>query len=153
MRTNRPSDASRVNEPAGLLRRLGALLYDSLLLAAVLMLATGLMLLATGGEAIRSDTHPILEWVYRLMLVALTVGFFGLFWTRSGQTLGMAAWRIKVVREDGHLPGWRDTALRIGAALLSWLPAGLGYFWMLVDREQRTWHDRLSRTKVVQLPK
>jgi uncharacterized RDD family membrane protein YckC len=37
--------------------------------------------------------------------------------------------------------------------LLSWLPLGLGYFWILFDREGRAWHDRLSRTRVVLLPK
>ncbi len=139
--------------PATLLRRLGAMIYDTLLLAAVLMLGTGLMLPLTGGEAIRGDTHPVLEWVYRALLVALTVGFFGLFWTRNGQTLGMAAWRIKVEREDGANLTWRDAVTRLGAAVLSWLPAGLGFLWILFDGKKRAWHDRLSHTRVVLLPK
>jgi len=139
--------------PASLLRRLGAMIYDTLLLAAVLMLGTGLLLPLTGGEAIRADAHPVLEWVYRALLVALTVGFFGLFWTRNGQTLGMAAWRIKVEREDGANLTWRDAVIRLGAAVLSWLPAGLGFLWILFDAKQRSWHDRLSRTRVVLLPK
>jgi uncharacterized RDD family membrane protein YckC len=139
--------------PASLLRRLGAMIYDTLLLAALLMLATGLMLPLTGGEAIDADSHPVLEWVYRALLVGLTIGFFGLFWTRSGQTLGMAAWRIRVQREDGSNLSWRDSAVRLGASILSWLPAGLGFAWILVDRDKRAWHDRLSRTRVVLLPR
>jgi uncharacterized RDD family membrane protein YckC len=142
-----------MNAQASLPRRLGAMLYDSLLLLAVLMLGTAAMLFLTGGEAIRSDTHPMLEWAYRVLLVVLTLGFFGLFWTRGGQTLGMAAWRIKVERDDGARLTWRDSAVRLACAVLSWLPAGLGFLWMLFDRDRKTWHDRLSHTRVVLLPK
>lgn len=139
--------------PASLLRRIGAMIYDALLLTALLMLVTGLMLVATGGEAIDSRTHPILEWFYRGVLVAAVIGFFGLFWTRGGQTLGMAAWHIRVQRDDGALLSWRDSVVRLGAALLSWLPAGLGFLWILVDRDRRAWHDRLSHTRVLRLTK
>jgi uncharacterized RDD family membrane protein YckC len=65
----------------------------------------------------------------------------------------MASWRLRVEREDGALLTWGDTVKRLAAALLSWLPLGLGYFWILFDREGRAWHDRLSRTRVVVLPK
>jgi uncharacterized RDD family membrane protein YckC len=81
------------------------------------------------------------------------VVFYGAFWTRGGQTLGMASWRLKVEREDGARLTWADTVKRLGAAVLSWLPLGLGYFWILVDRDRRAWHDRLSRTRVVVVPK
>lgn len=139
--------------PAGLLRRLGAMLYDGLLLLAVLMVATGLFLPLTGGEAISPREHPALEFVYRAVLVVLTVGFFGIFWTRRGQTLGMASWRVRVEREDGALLDWGDTLRRLAAALLSWLPLGLGFLWVLIDPQRRAWHDRLSRTRVVVVPK
>jgi uncharacterized RDD family membrane protein YckC len=139
--------------PAGLLRRLGAMLYDGLLLLAVLMVATGLFLPLTGGEAISPRDHPALEFVYRAVLVVLTVGFFGIFWTRRGQTLGMASWRVRVEREDGALLDWGDTVRRLAAALLSWLPLGLGFLWVLFDPQRRAWHDRLSRTRVVVVPK
>lgn len=139
--------------PASLLRRIGAMIYDGLLLTALLMLVTGVMLLATAGEAIDGRSHPLLEWVYRAVLVGAVIGFFGLFWTRGGQTLGMASWRIRVQRDDGALLTWYDTVVRLGAALLSWLPAGLGFLWILVDRDKRAWHDRLSHTRVLQMPK
>jgi len=138
---------------AGLLRRFAAMFYDGLLLVAILMIATALMLPLTGGEAITSADHPWLELAYRLVIAGLVVLFFGTFWTRRGQTLGMASWRLRVEREDGALLTWGDTVKRLAAALLSWLPLGLGYFWILFDREGRAWHDRLSRTRVVLLPK
>lgn len=139
--------------PAGLLRRCGALLYDLLLLAAVLMVVTALFLPFTGGEAVTSAGNPLLEWTYRVALLGTIVLFFGAFWTGRGQTLGMAAWRLRVEREDGGRLTWGDTVRRLGTAVLSWLPAGLGYLWILVDPQRRAWHDRLSHTRVIVVPK
>lgn len=138
---------------AGLARRVAAMFYDGLLLVAILMIATALMLPFSGGKAITATDDPWLESAYRLLLGGLVVLFFGTFWTRSGQTLGMASWRLRVEREDGSLLTWGDTTKRLAAAVLSLLPMGLGFVWMLFDRDGRAWHDRLSRTRVVLLPK
>ena len=137
---------------AGLLRRLGALFYDSLLLAALLMVLTACFLPLTGGEAIDATANPLLEWVYRAVLLAAVALYFGIPWTRRGQTLGMVAWRLRLERDDGSLPRWPDVPKRLAAATLSLLPAGLGWWWMLVDRERLAWHDRLSGTRVVLVP-
>ena len=139
--------------PAGLLRRLGALLYDSLLLLALFMVATAIFLPLSGGEAITAVAHPWLELLYRTVLLALLVGFYGLFWTRRGQTLGMASWRLRVEREDGGTLTWGDSLRRLAAAALSLLPAGLGFVWILFDPQRRAWHDRLSHTRIVVLPR
>jgi uncharacterized RDD family membrane protein YckC len=147
-----PATAS-APQPPGLLRRLAAVVYDALLLVALLMVATALLLPLTGGEAIDPHRHPALEWLYRAVLLLLTVGFFGVSWTRGGQTLGMASWRLRVLREDGGTLSWADTVRRLAAALLSWLALGLGWLWVLVDPARRTWHDRLSRTQVVLVDK
>jgi uncharacterized RDD family membrane protein YckC len=139
--------------PAGLLRRLGAMVYDLLLVLAVMMVVTALFLPATGGEAITPVQSGVLEYLYRVTLLAIVVGFFGVFWTRRGQTLGMAAWRLKVEREDGRLLTWKDSLKRLGAACLSWLPAGAGFLWIVIDREHLAWHDRLSHTRIIVEPK
>jgi uncharacterized RDD family membrane protein YckC len=139
--------------PAGLLRRLGALLYDTLLLVAVLMIATALLLPFTGGEAITSAGGWPLEWAYRAVLAGMVVVFYGSFWTRSGQTLGLKSWRLRLVRADGAPLTWADTVLRLLAAVVSLLPAGLGWLWIVVDPGKRAWHDMLSRTRVVVVPK
>jgi uncharacterized RDD family membrane protein YckC len=137
---------------AGLLRRLGALLYDALLLGALLMIGTACFLPFTGGEALGFERFPLLTLAHRGVLVTLIVGFYGVSWTRRGQTLGMASWRLRVERDDGGLLTWRDTVRRLGAGVLSLLPAGLGWAWILVDRKKRAWHDTLSATRVVVLP-
>lgn len=140
-------------QAAGVVRRFGAMLYDALLVIALLMVVTAALLPLTGGEAITTERVGPFEYFYRATLVALVIAFFGLFWTRRGQTLGMLAWRLKLIRIDGALPTWRDALIRLAAACLSWAALGLGYFWIWIDRDKLAWHDRLSATRVIVLPK
>lgn len=138
---------------AGVLRRLGAMLYDTLAIIAVMMVVTGVLLPLTGGEAITSERFGAWEYAYQALLVAIVVLFFGVFWTRRGQTLGMLAWRLRVEREDGSLLGWGDAIKRLAAATVSLTLAFAGYLWILVDRDRLAWPDRWTRTRVVVLPK
>ncbi len=129
------------------------MLYDALLLTALWLVTTAAFLPFTGGEALSAQRTPVLEYIYRAALVAVLAGFYGLSWTSRGQTLGMASWRLRVEREDGRLLTWTDSLLRLAAALLSWLAFGLGWLNVLVDPRKRTWHDRLTNTRVVILPR
>jgi uncharacterized RDD family membrane protein YckC len=128
----------------GLLRRLAAIFYDSLLLFALALVVTAALLPLTGGEAIRPG-----QPAYRILLCLVGFVFFAGFWVHGGQTLGMRAWRLRVVRADGGRLRWRDALARFAAALLSWLVCGLGFLWVLVDRDGLAWHDRLSGTRLV----
>lgn len=130
------------------------MLYDTLLVIALLMVVTAALLPVTGGEAITADRYGIAtELAYRALLIGIVVAFFGWFWTRRGQTLGMQAWRLKVLREDGTNLTWPDTLKRLAAACVSLALFGLGYFWLWIDRDRLTWHDRWTRTRVIVLPK
>lgn len=146
-----PDDAAL--PAAGLSRRLLALLYDLLLLVALWLLTTALLLAATGGQLAARD-RPLWElYLLRSALVGVTFLFCAGFWTHGGQTLGMRAWRLKLESADGRPVSWSQAARRFAAAGLALAPAGLGYLWVLIDREHRAWHDRLSGTRVVLLPK
>jgi len=138
---------------ASLPRRLAAMVYDGLLLLALLLIATACFLPLTSGTAITWERFPLLWLLHKLVVATVIVGFYGIFWTRRGETLGMTSWRLRVERLDGSLLTWRDALVRIGAAVLSWIPLGLGWIWCVVDRDRRTWHDILSQTRVVVLPK
>jgi uncharacterized RDD family membrane protein YckC len=89
----------------------------------------------------------------QLYLLLIAFAFFGWFWVHGGQTLGMRAWRLRLVSADGGPVSWKQAAIRFAAALLSWSCLGLGFFWALIDREKRAWHDRLSGTRLILLPK
>jgi uncharacterized RDD family membrane protein YckC len=131
--------------PAALLRRIAAIVYDSLLLLAVLFVAASPFVIITGG----SRQGMLVHLLFQIYLLAVSFIFFAWFWIHGGQTLGMRAWRLQIVREDGGKLGWRDAALRFFSAMLSWLCFGLGFLWILIDKERLAWHDRLSRTRVI----
>ena len=138
---------------AGLLRRLGAMLYDLLIVGALMFIVTALFLPFTGGEAITPDRSVAVERIYQSALLLVVVLFFYVFWTWRGQTVGMVAWRLRVERSDGTLLTWRDALLRLGGACVSLAAVGMGYFWIWIDRDRRAWHDRWSGTRVVVVPK
>ena len=134
---------------ASLPRRLAALAYDALLLLALLFVATIPWALAAHGELLA----PLARALYQGYLVAVSGVFFGWFWTHGGQTLGMRAWRVRVVSDDGHELTARMAAIRFATGLLSLVALGLGFWWALFDRERKTWHDRAAHTHMVLLPK
>ena len=137
--------------PSSFLRRLLAILYDSLLLACVILFATLLFYWIAGNNFSRD---PILRIVYQSYLLILSYLFFGWFWTHGGQTLGMRAWRLRLLQQADLQPiTWRQALVRYLVAILSWLAIGLGFLWALLDRQNRTWHDRLSGTALVLVPK
>ncbi len=133
--------------PAGLGRRLGALFYDGLLLLAGLLIATLVVLPLTGGEAVRPG-NPF----FRTYLLFVAFLYFAVPWVRTGQTLGLKAWRLRVERHEGGPITWWHALLRFLTATPALLPGGIGLLWVLVDRERLAWHDRLSGTRVVRLP-
>lgn len=131
--------------PAGIPRRLGALLYDSLLVLALLFIAMAAITPFTNEATIRS--YQPLYFGYLLLVSFL---FFGWFWTRGGQTLGMRAWKIRVEASNGENIRWNQALIRFLVAILT---PGIGLLWLLFDQEKRTLYDRLSRTRVTRVAK
>jgi uncharacterized RDD family membrane protein YckC len=148
----RIADASRA---PSLARRLGALLYDAVLLLGLIMLA--ILVLIVPYDLIATRPYPHGEPLYRTLLqaylLAVIGGFYVYFWTHGGQTLGMRTWRLRVQRDDGGPLSLADALGRFAWATLSLAPAGLGLWWCLFDAEGLAWHDRRSRTRLVLLPR
>lgn len=144
-----PDTDLAMNAPPGLLRRLAALLYDGLLVVALLMLATVPYVLLTGGGA----TSHVGRVLFQTYLLAVMFGFFSWFWLHGGQTLGMRAWRLQVIGRDGAPLRPSQALARFAWAVPSLLLFGLGLAWVLVDKDRLAWHDRLSGTRLVLLPK
>jgi uncharacterized RDD family membrane protein YckC len=129
---------------ASLARRLAAILYDSLLILALLFLATLPFVAMRDGEPVDPGYLP-----HQLVLLGVTWLFLAGFWSSSGRTLGMQAWRLRVEDDNGNAPDLAAATVRFFAAILSWLPLGLGFLWQLWDKDKLTWHDRLSGTRLV----
>ncbi len=143
------SDVSPPLPHCSLLRRLAAILYDSLLLLALLFIVSAAHLAISGG----GEAHTGSDIVRSIIVVVTAFAFFAWFWLHGGQTLGMRAWRIRLQsRGGGAITPWQ-ALLRFLAAIVSWLALGLGFLWSLVDKEKLTWHDRFSMSELVVIPK
>ena len=149
--------ADQVTNPS-LPRRLAAIVYDAIVVVGLVLLVSGLIVIPLGtvvGQA-RWETLQHAVWVKSLLqLVNLLVisGFHVGFWTHGGQTLGMRAWRLRVIKNDGTNPSFTDACKRYAAAWLSALVFALGFLSSLWDPHRLTWHDRLSKTRLVLEPK
>ncbi len=125
--------------------RLLALLYDLFPALALWFVVAAAFTLAH-GDAVRGGALGLLEFA-ALWLVA---GLYATWsWRRGGQTIGMRPWRLHLVAEGGGRPGWRALWLRYALGGVSLLAGGLGFWWAWLDRDRLTWHDRLSRTRLL----
>jgi uncharacterized RDD family membrane protein YckC len=127
-------------------RRLAAMFYESLLLLGVLSFAFFLpqLLLAL----IRHVAAP--GWLMLLHFFLVPLAYFFWFWRKSGQTLAMQTWKIRLVGADGASKV--TAAQAILRYLLAWpslLLFGAGILWALIDRERQFLHDRLAGTRLV----
>jgi uncharacterized RDD family membrane protein YckC len=142
-------ESSDLNVPhAGLLRRAAAMAYDSMLLIALFVIPTSIVMTLRGGEPI-----PPGSILFQALLIISTGVFFVGFWTTGGQTLGMRAWRIRVVNQDGRTITFRQSLIRFITAIPSVSLFGIGIFWLLLDPQKKTWPDRVAGTRVIILPK
>lgn len=142
-----------------LLRRFAAMVYDSLLLMAISILygaiMTGINVVINGapatGERISWGAFGLVVFIGWLLTLAL---FFCYFWHRSGQTLGMKTWRIKMVQQHNlDCPSYSQCLIRFLLAPISLCLLGIGYWWMYINPERQTLHDKFSKTRLVLLTK
>jgi len=129
-------------------RRLGAILYDSMLVLALMFLVTLPFIAMRGGEPVESGEAP-----YRIALLFVSYLFYVIYWSRHGRTLGMQSWRLTLETVNGKKPDFARASLRFLAALISLIPFGLGFWWQLWDKDSLTWHDRWSGTRLRYHPK
>ena len=133
---------------ANLGRRIGAMIYDGLLVFALLLFGTAPFVALREAGLIGSSILP-----QQLALGVIIYLFFVVYWTRYSRTLGMQAWGLRIETLAGERPSYRQCSIRFFAALVSWLPFAAGFWWQLFDREGCSWHDRLSGTRLRHCPR
>jgi len=126
-----------------LFRHLAVMVYDTLLLLAILLLAGLIAVAFNGGQAI-GQGNPF----FFLYLLAVSFLFYGWFWTHGGQTLGMRSWKVKLISYDNGSVSWQQAFVRFAVALLSWMPAGIGFWWQYLGKNKLSWPDLISNTKL-----
>jgi uncharacterized RDD family membrane protein YckC len=142
-----------------LLRRFAAMFYDLWLLAALWLVTTAIMIsirmvfdsetLAEGERAI-SGNWKLPTFLAHLIIMYV---FFTYFWVKNGQTLAMQTWRIHLVDENMQHISYAQAYKRLSFAIISFACFGLGYFWVLLDKDGMSAHDRLSKTQLILTPK
>jgi uncharacterized RDD family membrane protein YckC len=112
----------------------------------LIFIAMGFFLLAfwlcSGDIAMNRQTVPALA------TIAITIAaFYRMLWCIvNTDTPGMRFAGLRLVDFDGRTPGREQRGRRQIASLLSLLSAGLGLVWAMVDEENLTWHDQISKT-------
>ena len=164
--------------------RLAAIVYDGMLILALLFLVGTvltvigtLLTMQTGTESAQARSLPV--WYQNIVMtpsfILTLVGFYGLFWRRGGQTLGMQTWRLKTVNDSGRLLTWGQSFKRIMAASLMPLVFGVigslvggsraiiltsaflglvfNYAFCLFNRRGLAVQDMISNTVTLKMPK
>ena len=159
---NSESDSSSL-ERAGFVRRLLAMIYDTLvatavgMCAAMVMIVTLVVMLKNGALDLQGYAEPAdliqASFGYKLLIqtwVGLWIaGFFLWFWRRGGQTLGMRAWRLRIYSTVEEPMTWPRLFIRLIASL-----GGLGTLLVLFDlKNKQSLQDRLAKTEVLKLTK
>lgn len=126
-----------------LFRHLAIIVYDLLLLLAILLLAGAVAVIFNGGEAI-GEGNPF----FLLYLLAVSFFFYGWFWTHGGQTLGMRSWKVYLFSNDGSPITWYQASVRFITAFISFIPVGLGIWWPYLSKNNQSWTNSLSATRI-----
>ena len=134
-------------QSAGFLKRILALVYDSLLIGAIVLVLSLLLVFVNSGYP---ESGSFVSFTQFFILVFAGPIFYSYFWiANKGQTTGMQAWKIKLVTIDETELNIKKTMLRCLISTISFVCFGLGYFWILYDKNNLSWSDILTKTKVI----
>tara|TARA_R110000824_G_scaffold7892_6_gene35899 strand:- start:10027 stop:10536 length:510 start_codon:yes stop_codon:yes gene_type:complete len=144
-------------EPATLWRRLAAILYDSIIIIAIWIVVGFVVLSAFGIDQAQvvQNERVQMDPLYRLTLFCSMILsaylFFAWFWTHSGQTLGMQAWKLRVQNADASAISYKQSLIRFVLAPCSFLLLGAGYFYVFFNPQKQTFHDKMSHSIVTKI--
>ena len=139
---------TNLNSKPAWLRLAACMLYDGLVVLALsFALALGFILLF--GDA----SHGLKRYALQLFLW-LGVGLYFVWcWRKSGQTLAMQTWQLKLSDGQTKLLNWPQALIRYALASLSLAAFGLGFVWAVFDRDGLFLHDRLLNSRITFVPR
>lgn len=129
--------------------KLGAcFIYDALAVIA-LCFVSALVVIILIGDA----SHGLKRYLLQIVLWLAIGIYFVWCWKKTGQTLAMKTWQLKLVNEDGQLLPLNLAMARYVLSTLSLVLFGLGFLWAMVDRDHLYLHDRLLNTHIIYVPR
>ena len=134
--------------PAPFFARIAAMVYELLLATAVVFVASFIIIPVVG------EMHaPWQRHLFQVYILGVLFAYFSAFWMRSGQTLAMKTWRIRLVNLRGDPISFKQAVLRFALAIVGLVLVGAGFFWALFDRDKQFLHDRIAGTRLVRVPR
>lgn len=128
----------------GMSRLLASMLYETLVVAAILLIGFLLPQIVLSGFGFMAPGKILWIHVFALLLV-----YFTWFWLHGGQTLAMKTWKLRIVNTNGGQLRPLQAVLRYLAAWPSITLFGIGILWSLVDKDRQFLHDRIAGTRVI----
>jgi uncharacterized RDD family membrane protein YckC len=125
-------------------RLFAACVYELLLLIALWMLCTWIFV-SLFGDA----TSNYKRYFLQLFLWLVTGAYFVWCWVKTGQTLATKTWKIKLISQQNECLNIPQAIIRYALASASMLACGLGFIWVLVDKDGLFLHDRLLKTRFI----
>jgi uncharacterized RDD family membrane protein YckC len=129
---------------AGLWPRFASLVYESILLFGLVFIAAYFFLAFA-----RDAEQGLPRAIFQLYLLAVCGAYFVFCWRKSGQTLAMKTWGLRVQTRGGARLTVAQALLRYVLAVPS-VGLGVGLLWAFVDRDRQFLHDRIAGTRIVQ---
>ena len=110
----------------------------------IILIATALFILMfyLAGGQLTKQTIPMFGGIAIVFALLYNV----LWCLGDGDTAGMQWAHLRLVNFDGRSPDREHRFYRLLSGCVSFLAAGLGLLWALVDEEALTWHDHMSKT-------
>ncbi|MFM9970763.1 MAG: RDD family protein [Burkholderiales bacterium] len=136
----------QLTSPGGLGRRFLAMIYEGLLLFALVFAASWPF-----HGAAESDLAGWNRNIFQAYLFLVIGFYFHWCWLRGGQTLPMKTWKLRLVSVSGEPLTMQQCLLRYVLAWISLLGIGTGFLWAFFDRDRQFLHDRLARTRIVKV--
>ena len=134
-------------ENAGFFIRIFSLVYDSLAILGIIFSLTLLLVMINGGKPVAGE---IADFIQLLITVLSGPIFYSYFWlANNGQTLGMQAWKIKLISEEKL--SLRICLLRCAFSTFSFLFFGLGYLYILLNKEKKSLSDVVTNTRICKI--
>lgn len=130
-------------QPAGMFRRLAAMLYDAFILLCLWMMVTFAILPFLPQHVVA----PRSGW-YQSYLIVWTLLYYGYFWSKRGKTPGMAAWRLQLI-DHVHPERTPHLELILRRLLFSIATLGVGVLLIPFHQQKRALHDILSQTRMM----
>ena len=131
-------------ENAGFFKRIFSLVYDSLAILGIIFSLTLLLVIFNGGTPVAGE---VADFIQLLITVLSGPIFYSYFWlVNDGQTLGMQAWKIKLISEERL--SLRICLLRCAFSTFSFLFFGLGYLYILLNKEKKSLSDVTKKKRI-----